>query len=313
MTMRPALRLSLGLGTLATLWLAVFVASWANVDAGADAEVRADGAIAEGAAPSDAAAAIDAVLTLSRDTFAAGQWQESLAPTRALVARFPGQHVYLARLAEIHHKLGQPADEAAAWELFMERAPLPADACPHIGYAYRRLGKNDEALHAFERCFESDTTNAELAFFVGLANEWLSRLQPAEDFYRTAIGLATVHHDSEVGLARVLLHQNRLAEARTRAAAVLARVPTHVDALLVAGLAAQREGRRREAREYLEHAVELSQDYFDVQLALGILDYSESRYVAARQRFEAAATLDARRRGEVQPWLARTAAVKVGS
>jgi Tfp pilus assembly protein PilF len=122
-----------------------------------------------------------------------------------------------------------------------------------------------------------------------------------------------VHHDSEVGLARVQLHQNRLADARARATAVLAHVPTHVDALLVAGLAEQRAGRRRDARAYLERAAALSNDYFDVQLALGILDYSESHYVAARQRFEAAATLDARRRGEVQPWLVRTARVKAGS
>lgn len=312
--MRPALRLSLALGTLATLWLALFVVSSANVsDEPAAAALAASSATGDRPAPASDDAAIDALLVESRDTFAAGQWQEALAPTRALVTRFPGQHVYLARLAEIYNKLGQPADEAATWELFMDRAPLPADACPYIGYAYRRLGKDQDALHAFERCFASDTTNAELAFFVGLSNEWLSRFQPAEDFYRKAITLASVHFDSEVGLARVRLHQSRLDEARTRAKAVLAKAPKHVDALLVAGLAEQRDGHRREARTYLEQAVTLSRDYFDVQLALGILDYSESRFADARQRFEAAAKLDARRRDEVQPWLVRTASVKVGS
>jgi tetratricopeptide (TPR) repeat protein len=313
MTLRPAVRLSLALATLTTLWLALFVVSSANVaDESAAADLAA-GAGAPGSSSADEDAAIDALLVQSRDSFAAGQWQDALAPTKALVTRFPGQHVYVARLAEIHNKLGQPAEEAATWELFMDRAPLPADACPAIAYAYRRLGKDDDALHAFERCYASDTTNAELAFFVGLANEWLTRFQPAEEFYRKAIAIATVHYDSEVGLARLQLHRNQLGDALSRAKSVLGKVPKHVDALLVAGLAEQRGGRRREARAYLEQAVSLSRDYFDVQLALGILDYSESRYATARQRFEAAAKLDARRRDEVQPWLVRTASVKVGS
>ncbi len=56
------------------------------------------------------------------------------------------------------------------------------------------------------------------------------------------------HYDSEVGLARLQLHRNQLPDALKRAVAVLTHVPTHVDALLVAGLAEQRAGHRREAR-----------------------------------------------------------------
>jgi Flp pilus assembly protein TadD len=89
-------------------------------------------------------------------------------------------------------------------------------------------------------------------------------------------------------------------------------VPEHVDGLLVAGLAQQRAGKRREARVHLEKAATLSDDYFDVQLALGVLDYSESRFAEARKRFETAHALDARRRDEVQPWLERTAGVASG-
>ena len=87
-------------------------------------------------------------------------------------------------------------------------------------------------------------------------------------------------------------------------------MPTHVDAVLVAGLAEQRAGHRREARTYLEKAATLSADYFDVQLALGMLDYCESKYRQARGRFEIASRLDATRRDEVQPWLDRTASVR---
>ncbi len=315
-------RLLLALGTLASGWYALYASpAFSGVAEPAAAHVSSAGAPAEDAhaagpiasdgavVPSDGE--LDALLVRSRDTFAAEQWAEALEPTRQLVARFPGQHVYLARLAETYRKLGRPADEAAAWETFMDRSPLPADACPFIGHAYRKLGKYDQALNAFERCYEADSRNAELAFFVGLGNEWTSRFDTAAEWYERAIGMAPPHYDSEVGLARLQLHRSHLTQALRQAKNVLQHVPSHVDAFLVAGLAEQRAGHRAEARTYLEKAAAQSADYFDVQLALGVLDYSESRYQDARGRFEIAARLDASRRDEVQPWLDRTASVKV--
>jgi tetratricopeptide (TPR) repeat protein len=189
----------------------------------------------------------------------------------------------------------------------MERAPLPAEACPAIGQAYRRLGQIDKALDAFQRCYDADRKNAELAFFVGLGHEWLGKDEPAETFYKRALEIATDHQDSAVGLGRLRLHRNQYGEALTLAETVLAKAPSHVDALLVAGLAEQRAGHRQAARRHLEKAVALSHDYFDIHLALGILDYSESRVDAARRHFETAQKLDAGRRDELRPWLERTA------
>jgi tetratricopeptide (TPR) repeat protein len=322
----PALaRLLLALGTLAGGWYTLY-ASPAFSGGAAPSDATTVPVVVAGVPAAEATAAVpagrgaavvpgdgelDALLVRSRDAFAAGQWAESLEPTRQLVARFPGQHVYLARLAETYRKLGRPADEAATWETFMDRSPLPADACPFIGHAYRKLGKYDQALNAFERCYESDPRNAELAFFVGLGHEWASHFDTAEEWYERAVGIAPPHYDSEVGLARLQLHRSRLTQALRQARDVLEHVPSHVDAALVAGLAEQRAGHRAQARTYLETAAKLSADYFDVQLALGVLDYSESRYQDARGRFEIAARLDASRRDEVQPWLERTASVKV--
>lgn len=316
--MPAPLRLLLALATLTTFWLALFVSTAVNsapvAAAAPTAAAAASGAGGPTAADAEAdAALIDGLLVESREAFSSGRWQDALEPTKAIVARFPGQHVYLARLAEVYNKLERPQDEAAAWELFMDRAPLPAEACPAVGNAYRRIGKYDLALNAFERCFQADTKNAELAFFVGLGNEWLTRFGPAEEYYGRAIAIATSHFDSEVGLARLRLHRNQLAEALSRAQAVLKRSPKHVDALLVAGLAEQRAGHRGEARVHLERAATLSDDYFDVHLALGVLDFSESRLADARKRFELANKLDPKRNEEVRVWLERTAGVKAAS
>ncbi len=326
MTMPPALRLALAMATLVAFWFGLFVSTAVNtgpaemVTAEASSGAAgsppaaldaAAGANADGEADGEAdGAAIDALLVASREAFVGERWQQALEPTKAVVARFPGQHVYLVRLTEIYNKLERPQDEAATWELFMDRAPLPAEACPNVGNAYRRIGQYDKALNAFDRCFQADTNSAELAFFVGLGNEWLTRFDPAREYYERAIAIATTHYDSEVGLARLQLHRNQLPDALKRAVAVLKHVPTHADALLVAGLAEQRAGHRREARTYLEKAAKQSEDYFDVHLALGVLDYSESHYADARTRFERASTLDPKRSEEVQPWLERTSGVK---
>ena len=317
--MSPTLRLFLALATLSVFWGALFVSTAVNdrPEAGADASAPVASTSAPSAAgdaaPDADAANIDGLLVTSREAFTTERWQDALEPTKAIVERFPGQHVYLARLAEIYHKLERPADEAATWEVYMDRAPLPAEACPAIGYAYRSLDKDDKALDAFERCFQADTKNPELAFFAGLGSEWLTKFDQAQQYYERAINMATIHYDSEVGLARLQLHRNKLPDALKRATEVLRKVPTHVDALLVAGLAEQRAGRRREARQHLERAASRSKDYFDVQLALGVLDFSEALYPAARKRFEIASKIDPKRSEEVRPWLERTSGKKVAS
>lgn len=313
--MPAPLRLALALATLTTFWLALFVPGAADTTPASVPAATPDGlAVDVHATERDADAAhLEGLLAASREAVDAGRWQEALGPTKEIVERFPTQFAYLEQLARIYHELDRPVDEAAAWEAFMDRAPTVVDACPHIGHAYRRLGKPDRALNAFERCLAADPASAELAFLVGLANEWMARLGPAQTYYERAIALATTHYDSEVGLARLRLHRNQVADALARASAVLSRNPTHVDALLVAGLAEQRAGRRPEARAHLETAARLSEDYFDVQLALGVLDYSESRYADARVRFERASTLDPTRHDEVRLWLERTDRAKRAS
>ncbi len=322
--MPPALRLGLAVATLVTFWLGLFVSHAVNTGMAASEPVNppstTDGidvpAGTPAAPPADAAAdaaAMDGLLVASREAFTTERWQDALPPTKAIVERFPSQHVYLARLAEIYNKLERPKDEAAAWELFMDRAPLPAEACPFVGNAYRRIGQHDKALNAFERCFTADAKNADLAFLVGLGHEWMTTFDAAQKYYERAIDMVTTHFDSEVGLARLQLHRNNLPDALERATAVLRRSSTHADALLVAGLAQQRAGHRREARTHLEKAATLAKDYFDVHLALGVLDFSEQHYPAARKRFEIAIKIDPKRSEEVRPWLERTAMTKAAS
>lgn len=238
------------------------------------------------------------------------RWDDALALTLDLVGCHGEDAASLSRLAQIYNRMHRPTDEAATWERYMAIAPRPALACPMIGKAYRGLGQYEHAIDAFERCLATDEKNPMLVYYLGLGYEWAGDFTPAREYYRQSIALAPPAYDSRVALARVDLHEGALTAARDGAASVFAQVPSHVEAALVAGLAEQRAGHRADARRFLARAAELSPMYFDVRLALGILDFTEGKVVDARGHFEAAFLADPARRSDIQSWLDRTAAKK---
>lgn len=289
------------IGTFASVCLV------ATAIAGAAAQSNAAQAPAAGAAGDPSLEERDADVVSLR-AVEAEQWDDALPLALALVDRYSARPAYLARLATIYNRMHRPVDEVATWERYMREAPRPGQACPMVGKAYRGLGQYEHAIDAFRRCLAADPTNASLVYFVGLGHEWAGEFGPAREFYAKAMTMAPPGYESRVAMARVDLHQNALAAARDGAVAVLAQVPTHIEAALVAGLAEQRAGHRPEARRHLELAAKLSPDYFDVRLALGILEFSESHLPEARGHFEAAFLSDPGRRADVQPWLDRTLA-----
>lgn len=235
-------------------------------------------------------------------------WDDALRHTLDLIARYDERPAYVARLARIYDAMHRPADEIAAWERFVVVSPEPWCACPRLGRVYRGLGQYDQAVATFTRCLQARPDDPQLVYYAGLGYEWAGQLATARDYYTRATTMAPPGLDYQVSIARLDLHQGNLKAAHARAAAVLAQVPTHTEGALVAGLAEQRAGHRPEARRYLELAATQAPEYFDVRLALGILDYTESRLTEARGHFEAAFLSDPARRAEVQPWLDRTAA-----
>jgi tetratricopeptide (TPR) repeat protein len=146
-----------------------------------------------------------------------------------------------------------------------------------------------------------------MLFFLARAYEHGGQTGRAEARYREAVSIDRTHSDSQLGIARIDLAAGRVEQAGRAAATVLAALPDDTDALLVAGLSAQRSGRNAEARRHLERAVTLAEHYVDVHIALGIVNFDDSRIADARRHFERAVELDQARRGEIAVWLQRTA------
>ena len=73
----------------------------------------------------------------SLSLIAAGRDAEALPLVKQLHEAYPGNHVYLARLAEIHQRSGEWQGCVDAWEAYLKVSPTPWEAFPVLGDAYR--------------------------------------------------------------------------------------------------------------------------------------------------------------------------------
>jgi tetratricopeptide (TPR) repeat protein len=208
----------------------------------------------------------------SKAALGAGNYTEALGAYTTLHQADPNNPAYARELATIYGALHRPADEIRLWEQFLRNAPLPAEACPHLGVAYRNTGNQLQALKAFERCYGYDHNNTDAIFNYALALERQGDFPQAERLYEQGLKIRATYLDLRTGLARAALHQGHSAQAAREVARVLQQEPTNVDALLVAGLAAQREGDAQAARQYLARGLKLAPEYEEFKTALARLD-----------------------------------------
>jgi tetratricopeptide (TPR) repeat protein len=218
--------------------------------------------------------------------YRAGKYQQALPAVLKLHESYPGNHIYIEMASDIYDHLGRYEEEAAFWEQYFDRAPNPVTACPQIGQAYWKQGKQQEAISAFERCLALDPENSDSIFFFAHALELSGETERAGELYQRGLKIAPRYSDLQLGLARVRLRQGREAEARQMALNVLRKDTQNVDALLVAGLAYSREDNFARARQYLEDGVKLSDGYLDFHFALARLDEQQRNYSGAIREYD---------------------------
>lgn len=218
--------------------------------------------------------------------FKMGKYEDALPEVLKLHETYPGNHIYIEMLADINDRLGRYQQESEYWELYFDRAPNPITACPQIGQSYQKQGKSSEALGAFQRCYDRDTENSDSIFFLAHALELAGQNGRAEELYRSGLKIAPEYLDLQIGLARVLLHQDRLDQAKQLALESLQKSPQNTDVLLVVGLVYLKEGDLNKAREYLQQGASLSDGYLDFHLALARLDEEEKNFPEAIREYD---------------------------
>src|SRR5262249_39331167 len=98
-----------------------------------------------------------AILESSRAKIRENRYEEALNLTEKLHKAYQHNHMYVEQLATLYHGLERYKEEAASWEEYIKFSPCPAEACPHLGEAYRKQGLIKETLDACQRCMAMDT------------------------------------------------------------------------------------------------------------------------------------------------------------
>ena len=201
-------------------------------------------------------------------------------------------------------KLNRAADEAAAWERFIDVSPTPVDACPAIGKAYARAGEPRKSLEAFERCVSFDPRNSEQLFFLGLAYEHAGRTADALDRYSKAAATRSVERRrparSRLASPFARTRWPRRGGRPTRCSRAFRPTPTRC-----CWPDSRRSGRagRRTHGSISSVRSRSAEDYVDVHIALGRVEAGAGRRAEARRHFERA-----RRTGSVEARGARRVA-----
>src|ERR1051326_6892346 len=227
----------------------------------------------------------------SRQLFREEKYEEALGPVLKLYRAYPDSHIYAEQVARIFHKLHRYKEEAELWEEFRENAPRPEEACPHIGQAYDALGSPKEAISGYEWCLAQDPNNADSIFYLAHAVERDRQYDRAGDLYRRGLSLAPNYSDLSIGLARVLLHQGRVAEAKAAISDVLQRQPKNSDALYIMGMIFFRTDDFTQARRYLESGAFQADSDPDFHIALAQLSEKENNIPDAIMHYNRAVEL----------------------
>jgi len=123
------------------------------------------------------------------DALAVNRFADALPIALDLQQSFPKDPLVSQWLARIYRGLDRRADEASAWEGFVERSTEPVEACPAIALAYEALADRARALAWYERCIAVAPDDPERLTDLAAAWERAGDRRQALDGYRRAARL----------------------------------------------------------------------------------------------------------------------------
>jgi len=212
---------------------------------------------------SDAEADVRAALaTAPQSEEAIELWLQVLARTRRfdeaeawIRARqdLPGRDRWLG---DLFMARGQVADAIAAYIRALAAAPEDETILRALADAYRMSGKLEPALQIYRQLARRQPQNAENYFWIGTIARWRGEMRAAEEAFREALRLQPQHLEAQLGLVRIALAQDDLQRAAQGLDRARALDPAHPEVAALRGQLLERQGRRREALQEYQRALE---------------------------------------------------------
>ncbi len=250
----------------------------------------------------DPAQAEEAQTDLFALYLAQNRTDEVIAFYRQLLRQNPDSVPALRGLANAYLAAGQTDAALDAYDRFMAQAGNRDSAAALMaqGETLRQLGLLDQALAAFERAARRTGAAGSLQPQVEVARTLaaLGRTADAEAAYRTtlqaiedparAADLTGDPAQVYVGLARLLLGENRIDEAEAVAASALTAQPNAAAVQILAGDLSRFQGRRAEALAAFRRAVELAPSNVVANTRVGDLLLESGNPAEAQAAYQAA-------------------------
>lgn len=205
-------------------------------------------------------------------------------------------HLHLWR-ADVLWRHDRPVEAAASLEHAIRVREDYVTAHNHLGRAYARLGRTEEALSEYHRAAalavqEGPESAARPWNNIGALHRSIGQLDPAISAYRRALELDPRFAAARNNLGFALLVAGRLDEAFGELQTAVAQAPDLAPAQSNLGLAYAMRGDLGSALTTLERALRLSPDNAEVHARIGEVHLARGETVRARQCFERALALE---------------------
>ncbi|HSN74021.1 MAG TPA: tetratricopeptide repeat protein [Anaerolineae bacterium] len=229
---------------------------------------------------------------------------EVIAFYNQLLRENPGNVSALRGLADAYIATGQTESALETYDLFLAQNRDNVQALMAQGSTLVQLGQMEEALAVYQRAGRRAGPTGWLQPQIEQARTLtsLGRLEEAETSYRLVIqqiedpdraaGQTGDLAQPYIGLARLLLLQNRIDEATQVSDAVLAAQPNAPAVQILAGDLSRFQGRRAEALAAYRRALEVAPDNAAAHTRVGDLLLEGGNLAEAQAAFEAALASD---------------------
>lgn len=150
---------------------------------------------------------------------------------------------------------------------------------------YERNLEYEQALDLYLRLYQEYSDNVQIIYHIGRVYSLMQRYTIAENYLLLCLKVDPSFDDARVALSYVYYWQKKYDQAIEQANIVLEHHPNNVDALLAAARSYKNGENIPKAEEYLERAIALEPDHYDVLLAKAQLDDAKRLYNKAYEGY----------------------------
>ena len=170
--------------------------------------------------------------------------------------------VVIVLAAAAYKRNGVWADEITLWQDVVTKSPAKARGHTHLGYAYMKAGRIDEAIKEYLLVVEINPAHYEGRNNLAMAYNRMGRNVEALEELKTAVAYRPDFAMAHANMGSVLSSMGRYGEAVSESLLALRFDPSFVEARVTIGAAYARTGRLAEAATELETVVRERPEFY---------------------------------------------------